>query len=63
LEKPADAPIYPSHQWACPDVDAAYRELKDARLALDPPKVAPYGMKRLYFKDPDGYSICLQWQE
>jgi catechol 2,3-dioxygenase-like lactoylglutathione lyase family enzyme len=46
---------------ACRDVDGAYRELKEKGLDLQPPKVAPYGMKQLSFKDPDGYSICLQW--
>jgi hypothetical protein len=25
------------------------------------PTVAPYGMKQLYLKDPDGYVICFQW--
>jgi glyoxylase I family protein len=48
--------------FGCPDVDSAYRQLTDAGLALDPPKVAPYGMRQLYFRDPDGYAICLQWQ-
>jgi len=24
------------------------------------PKVAPYGMRQLYFSDPDGYLICFQ---
>jgi catechol 2,3-dioxygenase-like lactoylglutathione lyase family enzyme len=46
----------------CRDVDGAYRELKEKGLDLLPPNVAPYGMKQLYFKDPDGYSICLQWR-
>jgi glyoxylase I family protein len=45
----------------CPDVDDAYRQLKDACVALEPPVVAPYGMKQLSFSDPDGYLICLQW--
>lgn len=46
----------------CPDVDAAYAELLAKGLKLDPPKVAPYGMKQLYVTDPDGYGICLQWR-
>lgn len=25
------------------------------------PKVTPYGMKQLWFTDPDGYGICFQW--
>jgi glyoxylase I family protein len=28
---------------------------------VKPPKVAPYGMKQLYVKDPDGYVLCFQW--
>ncbi len=54
----ADTILY----FGCPDVDGAYRQLKDAGLALDPPVVAPYGMKQLTFPDPDGYAICLQWR-
>lgn len=45
-----------------PDVDAVYRHLAARGLSLAPPKVAPYGMKQLYLKDPDGYAICFQWQ-
>jgi catechol 2,3-dioxygenase-like lactoylglutathione lyase family enzyme len=45
----------------CPDVDAAYAHLRARGVALDPPKVAPYGMKQLYLKDPDGFVICFQW--
>jgi hypothetical protein len=26
------------------------------------PAVAPYGMKQLYLKDPDGYELCFQWK-
>ena len=47
--------------FLCPDVDAAYRALRDAGLAMDPPWTAPYGMRQLSFPDPDGYEICLQW--
>jgi glyoxylase I family protein len=46
----------------CPDVDAAYAELKAAGVASSPPTVARYGMKQLYFTDPDGFGICLQWR-
>lgn len=44
----------------CPDVDATYEELSRKGLKIDPPKVAPYGMKQLYLKDPDGYCLCFQ---
>lgn len=46
----------------CSDVDAAYHELVSKGVKCDPPKVAPYGMKQLYFGDPDGYGICFQWK-
>ncbi len=45
----------------CPDVDGAWEELKAKGLEVNPPKTAPYGMRQLYFQDPDGYAICLQW--
>ena len=45
----------------CRDVDAAYAYLRGKGVGLKPPTVAPYGMKQLYLKDPDGYGICLQW--
>ena len=44
----------------CPDVDAAYLHLQTIGIDAKPPKVAPYGMKQVYLKDPDGYVICLQ---
>jgi glyoxylase I family protein len=28
---------------------------------VNEPKVAPYGMKQLYVRDPDGYGLCFQW--
>jgi glyoxylase I family protein len=45
---------------ACPDVDAAFEHLRAKGVELDPPRVAPYGMKQLHLTDPDGYGICLQ---
>ena len=45
----------------CPDVNAAYRELRATGLDVKEPEVAHYGMKQLYLKDPDGFGICLQW--
>lgn len=44
------------------DVDAVYKYLISKNFSLDPPQVAPYGMKQLYLNDPDGYNICFQWQ-
>ncbi len=46
---------------ACQDLDAAYQHLRAHGVNLQPPKVAPYGMKQLFFHDPDGYGLCLQW--
>lgn len=45
----------------CPDVDGAYRLLSAQGLDLAPPVTAPYGMRQLTLKDPDGYAVCLQW--
>lgn len=47
--------------FGCADVDSAYAYLVSKGLDLDPPKVAPYGMKQLLLRDPDGYQICFQW--
>ena len=53
----ADSFLY----FECPDVDAAYAYLVSKGVSVEPPKVAYYGMKQLYLKDPDGYSLCFQW--
>ncbi|MBS0335206.1 MAG: VOC family protein [Proteobacteria bacterium] len=44
----------------CPDVEAAFAELAAKGLPVTPPTVAPYGMKQLYVRDPDGYQLCFQ---
>jgi glyoxylase I family protein len=44
----------------CPDVDGAYAHLRAHDVDAKPPKVAPYGMKQLYVRDPDGYTLCFQ---
>lgn len=46
----------------CPDVDGAYEELRAKGVEVSKPKVAHYGMKQMYLKDPDGFGICLQWK-
>ena len=48
--------------FGCPDVDAAYRHLCSLGVEAKEPRVAPYGMKQLYVKDPDGYNLCFQWR-
>jgi glyoxylase I family protein len=45
----------------CPDVDAAYEHLRERGVAVEPPTVASYGMRQLYVKDPDGFTLCFQW--
>ncbi len=47
--------------FGCPDVVAAHRELLDRGVEVTEPIVTGYGMKQLYFRDPDGYGLCLQW--
>jgi glyoxylase I family protein len=47
--------------FGCPEVDAAYRHLRAHGVDAKEPKVAPYGMKQLYVRDPDGYLLCFQW--
>lgn len=44
----------------CRDVGALHAELQAKGLVLKPPKEAPYGMKQLYLRDPDGYAVCFQ---
>ena len=45
----------------CPDVDAVFEHLEARGVAADPPAIASYGMKQLYVKDPDGFTVCFQW--
>ena len=47
--------------FRCRDVDAVYEYLLSKDIECEPPKDAPYGMRQLYLKDPDGYVICFQW--
>lgn len=68
-ERPAapDAEKEAAHQdttlyLACPDVDAAYEELRARGIPVEKPHVAPYGMKQMGLRDPDGYGICFQWE-
>lgn len=46
--------------FACPDLDAAYHHLREKGVHTKESKVAPYGMKQLWFSDPDGYCLCFQ---
>ena len=47
--------------FGCPEVDAAYAELKGKGLAVKEPKVSWYGMYQMYVTDPDGWQLCFQW--
>lgn len=44
----------------CPDVDAAAEELRARGIEADGPRTAPYGMRQLWLRDPDGYQLCFQ---
>jgi glyoxylase I family protein len=46
----------------CPDVDGAYEYLRTKGVDVSKPKIAWYGMKQMYLKDPDGFGICFQWK-
>ena len=47
--------------FSCPDVDGTYEYLRDRGVDLKPPTNAPYGMRQLYLRDPDGFNLCFQW--
>ena len=47
--------------FGCPDVDAAYAQLRERGVDVRPPVVRDYGMKQLSLSDPDGYGLCFQW--
>ena len=47
--------------FSCPDVDGIYRHLLVHGLEVEPPVTRDYGMKQVYVKDPDGYTLCFQW--
>jgi catechol 2,3-dioxygenase-like lactoylglutathione lyase family enzyme len=53
-----DAALY----FGAPDVDAVYAHLRVKGIHVKEPKVAPYGMKQLYLRDPDGFELCFQWR-
>jgi len=45
----------------CQDLSAACLLLRAAGLDVNGPVVRSFGMKQLFFKDPDGYQLCFQW--
>jgi uncharacterized glyoxalase superfamily protein PhnB len=48
--------------FGCPDVDAAFDQLRAMGVKLDPPKVMHYGMKEIVVADPDGFDLHFHWQ-
>jgi catechol 2,3-dioxygenase-like lactoylglutathione lyase family enzyme len=44
------------------DLDAACAYLRAAGVEVKGPMVRPFGMKQMFFKDPDGYELCFQWK-
>ncbi len=48
--------------FACPDLDAAYRELHAKGVSVKKPFVTGYGMRQICIRDPDGYQLCFQWR-
>lgn len=53
----SDTAIY----FGCPDVEEMYHFLLSKGLKPEEPKITSYGMKQLYLQDPDGYTLCFQW--
>jgi glyoxylase I family protein len=47
--------------FGCPDVDAAFEQLRAHGVQVEKPRIAPYGMKQLDVIDPDGYQLTFQW--
>jgi catechol 2,3-dioxygenase-like lactoylglutathione lyase family enzyme len=45
--------------FGAPGVDAVYAHLRAKGIDLKEPNVAPYGMKQLYLRDPDGFRSLL----
>ncbi len=46
--------------FGCPDVDEAFAFLRSKGVEATEPKTASYGMRQVFFHDPDGYGLCLQ---
>ncbi len=46
--------------FGCADVDDAYKFLLSRGITAPEPKTSWYGMRQVYFHDPDGFGVCLQ---
>ena len=52
-----------THRGTFLGIPATGRGVNAKGVVIDrPPKVAHYGMKQLYFSDPDGFGLCFQWK-
>ncbi len=47
--------------FGCRDLEGAYADLRARGVDCKPPTEASHGMKQLWLRDPDGYTVCLQW--
>jgi len=52
----ADTCLY----FGCDDVDAVHADLVAHGVQAEPPKNAPYGMRQVFLRDPDGYGLVFQ---
>ncbi|MGH2900881.1 MAG: VOC family protein [Solirubrobacteraceae bacterium] len=52
----ADTALY----IGCDELDAIHGQLASQGVTVEPPTLAPYGMRQLHVTDPDGYQLCFQ---
>ena len=57
VEAHRDTGIY----FGCRDVDALHAYLTERGVEVEELRTAPYGMRQVYLRDPDGYMLCFQW--
>jgi len=46
--------------FICDDADAMYERLRSKNWRASKPRDAFYGMRQVYFRDPDGYELCFE---
>jgi catechol 2,3-dioxygenase-like lactoylglutathione lyase family enzyme len=46
--------------FACEDPDVVHAYLRKKGVPARAPTVTDYGMRQVYAKDPDGYTLCFQ---
>jgi catechol 2,3-dioxygenase-like lactoylglutathione lyase family enzyme len=46
--------------FGCEDADEVYAHLQAKGWKAKPPNDAPYGMRQVYTRDPDGFNVCFQ---